>query len=97
VHGRAAAATELTLRAGAASLAGDTASGGIYDEAIAAWRSLRLPLHLAMCLIERHRLLARAEGGTEADGLAEAEAILQGLGARGLLRTIRPVASSGSP
>jgi class 3 adenylate cyclase/tetratricopeptide (TPR) repeat protein len=95
MHGRAASAALLTLRSGAAALAKSDDAASMYGEAVAEWRSLRLPLHLALCLAERGRLLApqggdAAAGGTDA---SEAEAILEGLGASGLLRVVRPVPS----
>jgi class 3 adenylate cyclase/tetratricopeptide (TPR) repeat protein len=89
VPGRAAAATELTARAGARALAHDAAAPSTYDEAVSAWRSLRLPLHLALCLTERHRLVRGAEGVPGSADLEEAEAILEGLNAAGVLRAIR--------
>ena len=89
--GRAVETAQLTLRAGAAALADDASARAMYEEAIASWRSLRLPLHLATCLAERYRFL-RSAGDAPDAGLEEAEAILTGLGAAGMLRAIRPVA-----
>jgi class 3 adenylate cyclase/tetratricopeptide (TPR) repeat protein len=89
-RGRAVDAAAGTMRAGAAALAGDATAGGLFDEAVAAWRSLRLPLHLALSLAERNGFLRDAE--PEPGGAAEAEAILAELGADGLLRMIRPLA-----
>lgn len=86
-RGRMVEAAERTVRAGAAALARDAAAEAMYEEAIATWRSLRLPLQLALCLAERDRFLPHG-----ADGPAEAEAILNDLGAAGLLRMIRPFA-----
>jgi hypothetical protein len=94
MHGRAAEAAELTLRAGAAALDGQGTAEAMYDEATASWRSLRLPLHLAMCLAERQRFVVPVPGVDQGAGEEEAEAILAGLGATGLLRALRPVASS---
>jgi tetratricopeptide (TPR) repeat protein len=89
-RGRSVDAAEQTVRAGAAALAGDGAAGRLYDDAIAAWRSLRLPPQLALCLVERDRFVHAAQPGQR--GMAEAEAILDELGAAGLLRMIRPLA-----
>jgi hypothetical protein len=83
-------AAETTLRAGAAALAGDAAAVALYEEASTAWRALGLPLHLALCLIERDRCLTGA--ASVGEGSAEAEGILEGLGAAGMLRAIRPLA-----
>ena len=82
-HGRAVAAAETTLRAGAAALDGGNGATALYEEAIDAWRDLRLPLHLALCLTERDRLLGN---GTTSE---EATSILDGMGARGLLAATR--------
>jgi hypothetical protein len=90
-RGRAVAAAERTMRAGAAALAGDAPAESLYDEAVSAWRSLHLPLQLAVCLAERDRFLLHG-GESGQTGAAEADAILEKLGAAGLLRTIRPVA-----
>ena len=90
LRGRAVAAGELTLRAGAAALNSDAAAGPMYDAAVAEWRSLRLPLHLALCLAERHRL--GAAGSVHPDeALAEARALLGQLGADAVMRAIRPL------
>jgi class 3 adenylate cyclase/tetratricopeptide (TPR) repeat protein len=93
MHGRAVGAAELTLRAGAAALADQESAGRIYEEAVAAWRSLRLPLHLALCLAERQRLLPPVAGDGPDLGGEEAQAILADLGATGILFALRPVAS----
>jgi hypothetical protein len=90
-HGRAVAAAELTLRAGAAALAGEGRAGSRYEAAVASWRSLGLPFHLAICLVERQRFLPAVAGADPDGGGAEAEAILDGLGATGMLRAIRMV------
>jgi class 3 adenylate cyclase/tetratricopeptide (TPR) repeat protein len=94
-HGRAASAAQLTLRAGAAALGKHAGAALMYQEAIAQWRALRLPVHLALCLAERQRLLPEdAEDATSVGAeAAEAEAILEGLAAWGLLRVVRPVPS----
>jgi class 3 adenylate cyclase/tetratricopeptide (TPR) repeat protein len=79
-RGRVVTASTLTLRAGAGALAGSPDAPALYDEAESAWRQLRLPLHLALCLAERGSLLGGGHG--------EAEAILTGLGASTLLRRL---------
>ncbi|HEX7473942.1 MAG TPA: hypothetical protein VF323_12735, partial [Candidatus Limnocylindrales bacterium] len=91
--GRAVEAAELTLRAGLAALGGEESAGPMYAEAVAAWRSIRLPLHLAVCLAERQRFLPALAGADEDAGGDEAEAILADLGATGMLGVIRPVTS----
>ena len=88
--GRAVETAQLTLRAGAVALAAETSAGSLYEEAIASWRSLRLPLHLAICLAERHRFLGSGAATSPDAGIEEAEAILTELGAKGMLRAIRP-------
>jgi class 3 adenylate cyclase len=85
VAGRAAAAARATLAAGLAALDGSRGAGAEYAEAAAAWRALDLPLNLALCLLEWHRL---ADGDT----LAELRDVIGGLGARGLLPLIDKVA-----
>jgi hypothetical protein len=103
MQGRAVAAAELTLRAGEAALADDAAAGTLYADAVAAWRSVQSPLQLGLCLAERRRFLpalGRADGDTVADADAEeAEAILVGLGATGMLDAIRPLPAptAGAP
>jgi hypothetical protein len=97
MHGRAAEAAELTLRAGAAGLDGQGSAGVMYDEATTSWRSLRLPLHLALCLAERQRFVVTVRGVDQGAAEDEAEALLAGLGATGLLGATRPVASSKAP
>jgi hypothetical protein len=94
MHGRAVTAAELTVRAGAAALAGRDSAGPLYVEAIESWRSLGLPLHLALCLAERRRLLSAASDHGPALGGEEADAILVDLGANGLLRAIGPIAAA---
>ena len=90
MHGRAVEAAELTLRAGAAALAGDEAAAQLYEAAIASWRALRLPLDLALCLTERGRLLSAGRRPSRGPGSgAEAKAILTDLGAAGILRALR--------
>ena len=89
-HGQAAEAAEATLRAGAAALADEASAAATYEDAVAAWRSLRLPLHLALCLAERQRFVPAAAGPGRDPG-GEAEAILVGLGAAGVLDAVRAV------
>ena len=76
-RGRMTDAGLLTMDAGAAAIGGDETAAALYDNAIARWRELDLPLQLALCLVERDRLL----GG----GGQEAESILRRLGAEGIL------------
>ena len=97
MHGRAVLAAEMTLRAGATALAGQESAGPMYEEAIAAWRALRLPLHLALCLAERQRLLPARAGAARDVGGAEAETILAALGATGMLRAVRRQADPEGP
>ena len=95
-HGQAAKAAEATLRAGAAALADEASAATTYDDAVAAWRSLRLPLHLALCLAERQRFMP-GHAGPGLDPGDEAEAILVGLGAAGVLDAVRRFAAVGVP
>ena len=90
MHGRAVEAAERTLGAGVAALDDDPSAATLYAPAIATWRSLRLPLQLALCLAERGSLPpAPDDPSTEsADALSEAEAILTDLSATGLLRIL---------
>ncbi len=100
MHGRAVMAAELTLRAGAAALAEQPSAGPMYEEAVASWRALRLPLHLALCLAERQRLLPAVAGASPDVGGDEAEAILADLGATGILHLTRlaaPIATVAGP
>jgi class 3 adenylate cyclase len=92
MHGRAVAAAELTLGAGAAALDDDPSADARYEDAIGRWRSLRLPLQLALCLAERRSLrpAAHEPSADAAEGHAEAERILMDLGATGLLRILPP-------
>ena len=96
-HGHAVRAGEMTLRAGVAGLAGEDAAAGLYEEAVAAWRTLRLPLHLALCLAERQRLLPGTAGPARDVGGHEAEVILTTLGATGMLAAIRRQARPSRP
>jgi class 3 adenylate cyclase len=96
MSGRAVGAAALTIRAGSAAIAGEASAWQSYASAIESWRALRLPLHLALCLVERRRFLGPAvDPGLEAGG-EEAAEILTALGARGVLAAIRPVAASVS-
>ena len=95
-HGRAVDASETTLRAGAAALAGDTSAPGMYETAISSWRALRLPLHLALCLAERGRFDPSAPGHVADPGADEVADVLEDLGATGMLHLLRPDAPIGS-
>jgi class 3 adenylate cyclase/predicted ATPase len=90
MHGRAVAAAELTLRAGAAALDGEASAVRQYEDAVASWRELRLPLDLALCIAERDHLLPGAAPAGPGAGGDEALAILTQLGAAGILRALRP-------
>jgi len=94
MSGRAVEAAKLTLRAGAAALAGRAPAMRMYKSATAAWRSLGLPLHLALCLAEWSRMVP---GPDSADAGAEAVAILEDLGAAGIIRAIRRAAEADAP
>ncbi|HEX5038851.1 MAG TPA: AAA family ATPase [Candidatus Limnocylindria bacterium] len=84
-RGRATAATTTTLRAGLAALEGDPDVRGRYRAAAEAWRSLDLPLHLCLCLVdERH--LSADPGADEAELIG----LLRSLGANGLERLLAP-------
>jgi hypothetical protein len=95
-HGRAVEASETTLRAGAAALADDASARGLYETAIASWRALRLPLHLALCLAERGRYESSVAGGVSDPGADEVADVLEDLGATGMLHLLRPDAPVGS-
>ncbi|CAN5577034.1 adenylate/guanylate cyclase domain-containing protein [soil metagenome] len=86
-HGWVARATETTLHAGVAALAGAADAGQRYERAIAEWRDLRLPLHLGLALAERHRLL----GGPR----DEAQQIFEQLRAPSLARLLDLPRASG--
>jgi hypothetical protein len=96
VRGRAAEAALRTAQAGVAAVAGD--SGGaekIYERAMGEWRTLELPLPLALCLAERYAFLGRDAAVKSSADLHEAEAILTSLGARGAVRAVRRLARYG--
>jgi hypothetical protein len=86
--GRAIRAALATLEAGHAALAGRDEAAEQYDRAVAAWRDVRLPLHLALCLVEQDRCLTSDGHGGRAT--AEAMSILHGLGAAGLAVAVTP-------
>jgi len=96
IRGRAVAAAEQTLRAGVSALADRTAAGTLYDKAVAEWRSLRLPLYLALCLAERRLLGPAGSGAAQDEAGDEAQAILADLGAAGMQRAIGLALSSGT-
>lgn len=78
--GRVFAAALDNLDAGATALAGRTAGRQRYEQAISAWRALRLPLQLGLCLAERDRLLGLRS--------REAEEVFEQIGANGLQRLL---------
>ena len=80
VRGRATQAERATLLAGLAALDADDGARASYDRAAESFRELELPLHLALCQLDAHRLLR------EEHAPAEAVRALQALGADGLLR-----------
>jgi class 3 adenylate cyclase len=82
--GRATRATTTTLRAGVLALAREEAAAeAAYREAADQWRALDLPLHLALCLVDRRRLLRGSRDDADLVGL------LRTLGADGLARLSR--------
>jgi tetratricopeptide (TPR) repeat protein len=91
LSGRATRATSRTLAAGLAVLDGG-ADLGSFAPAADAWRELRLPLPLALCLLDAQKL-----GGGTAAGHDELVAILRALRARGLERLLAEISRpSGS-
>jgi class 3 adenylate cyclase len=89
--GRATRATSRTLAAGLAVLDGDS-DPGAFTTAADAWRELRLPLPLALCLLDAQRLLGGAAAGRD-----ELVATLRTLRARGLERLLAEISlRSGS-
>ena len=62
--GRATEATLATMDAGLIALDGGDAHGR-YREARSAWEALDLPLQLALCLMDEHRLASDATSTTE--------------------------------
>ena len=76
--GRATEATLATMDAGLAALDGQDAHSR-YRDARSAWEALGLPLQLALCMLDEHRL---APGHTTTNELM---ALLTSLGAEGLL------------
>ena len=62
--GRATEATMATMEAGLIALDGGEAHGR-YREARSAWEALDLPLQLALCLMDEHRLARDATSTTE--------------------------------
>ena len=92
VAGRATSAMVTTLRAGIAALDSDPGARASYRQAAEAWRELDLPLQLALCLLDEHRLRA----GKDVDA-AERDGVLRTLGAEGLARLAGGEAASLSP
>jgi class 3 adenylate cyclase/tetratricopeptide (TPR) repeat protein len=82
IAGRAADAQLLTLRAGLLSGQDHSSAQACYRRAEEAWRSLDLPAHMALTLIDEHRLLGVPSS-------PEMLAVLDQLGAAGLRRLVR--------
>ena len=80
--GRATEATLATMDAGMIALDGGDAHGR-YREARSAWEALDLPLQLALCLMDEHRLARDATSTTEL------MVPLNALGAEGLMTLLR--------
>ncbi len=77
-RGRAVLAASMTLKAGLAALDRKLEAEALYRRAAEAWRTLDLPLPLALCLLDEHRTLrSQATAG-------EALAAIDRLGADGL-------------
>ncbi|MEO8511010.1 MAG: AAA family ATPase [Chloroflexota bacterium] len=89
IGGRAVDAARTTLMAGLAALGGDAAASIMYEAASARWRELELPLDLALARAEQ-----RAFAGGSAD--AEADELLERLGAAGLGEALRRMAAESS-
>ena len=77
--GRATQATVETMQAGLAALAGRQEAHARYRQARSAWEALGLPLQLALCMLDEHRLAPDRAPATELIVL------LESLGADGLL------------
>jgi class 3 adenylate cyclase len=86
-RGRLTAAARQTLAAGAAAVAGAGDAAQLYAEAIQAWRALRLPPHLGLCLADRAQLMGVRD--------EEAERIMVDLGAMGLAQLMRSTPAVG--
>jgi len=82
--GRAARATVLTMDAGLAAITGAPRALQRYRQARDAWKELQLPLQLALCLLDEHRLMS--EPGDPSDLVG----VLDGLGANGLMALVSP-------
>ena len=91
-RGRATEAASLTLRAGIAVLDQDPDAQDLFRRAREEWRALNLPLQLALCTLDEHRL-----GGAQASEVAEMTGVLRSLGADGLLRWVPDDTPSLSP
>ncbi|CAN5282857.1 adenylate/guanylate cyclase domain-containing protein [soil metagenome] len=64
-RGRAVVAASMTLHAGLAALDGNPEAEPLYRRAAEAWRTLDLPLPLALCLLDEHRTLRSQAAPTE--------------------------------
>jgi len=85
--GRALGALSMTMGAGLAAIDREPEAPGLYRRARDAWRELELPLPLALCLIDQHRLIPSEAPPTEAIE------VTNGIGAdglRGLLGEVSP-------
>ncbi len=85
VAGRASEASRRTLAAGLAAVDGDETAVAAFRAAAEEWRGLELPIHLALCLLDGTRLLP-ADSSSPADAIA----VLNQLGATGLLHLVDP-------
>ena len=95
--GRWVRAIVRTLEAGLAARLGEAdVAAGRYAEAAAAWRRLDLPLQLALCRQEAAALLP-PDAADVIPARDEARAILESLGARGLLERLGAVLAVASP
>ncbi|MEA2650366.1 MAG: hypothetical protein QOI85_87 [Chloroflexota bacterium] len=92
--GRATEATLVTMDAGLAAIAGQDAHPR-YRSARSAWETLGLPLQLALCVMDEHRLAPQSSSATELTVL------LKSLDANGLLHLAgvddSPVRSRSAP
>ena len=100
-HGPATPANRTTIRAGLAAIDGNVPDAAVgYRQALAAWRDLGLPWDMALTIIDMAELLGPEHPDVRAVA-PEAQAILEGLGARPFLARLeaalaRPAASAAS-
>ena len=88
VAGRVVAATSESLAAGLAALDGADAVTA-YVDASDVWRSLELPVHRVLCLMDAERLL-----GSAAPHRDQVGPLLEALGASGLIRLRETLATA---